>query len=66
MRLTPVKPMPGRSARDSPMPSQTGSPIQNMKRRLPVTGNFSGIVVIENQDLRTEEYTRWVKLGWIR
>ena len=33
-----------------------------------IRGNreFFKDIVIENQDLRTEEYERWVKLGWIR
>ena len=33
-----------------------------------IAGNrdFFKDLVIENRDLRTEEYERWVKLGWIR
>ena len=33
-----------------------------------IAGNreFFRDIVIENQDLRTEEYARWEKLGWIR
>ena len=33
-----------------------------------ITGNrdFFKDVVIENKDLRTEEYERWVELGWIK
>lgn len=33
-----------------------------------ITGNraFFKDLVIENRDLRTDEYERWVKLGWIR
>jgi multimeric flavodoxin WrbA len=32
-----------------------------------ITGNrdFFKTLVIENRDLRTEEYERWVKMGWI-
>jgi hypothetical protein len=33
-----------------------------------ITGNriFFRDIVIENKDLRTEEYERWVRQGWIR
>src|SRR5512145_2131880 len=38
------------------------------KQEAEITGNrdFFKDLVIENRDLRTEEYERWVKRGWIR
>jgi hypothetical protein len=37
------------------------------KQEEEITGNreFFKDIVLENRDFRTEEYERWVRLGWI-
>ncbi len=41
--------------------------LSDPKQEEEITGNreFFRTIVIENRDFRTEEYERWVRLGWI-